>query len=142
MSVEDFWILGNQLTGHNVNQCRATGHRRFREFFGVSPVICSIIWDILVSVQSIPSSGKPCHLLWTLLFLKRYLTEHVMSSIVGTDEKTIRKWVWRFIYVLSNSLQSVYTLFLTFDPWIIDFSRLIGNRVLMVPDGTNILSSL
>ena len=108
MSVEDFWILGNEMTGHDVNQCRATGHRRFREFFGVSPVICSTVWETLLSTQSIPSSGKPCHLLWALLFLKRYLTEHVMSSIIGADEKTIRKWIWSFVYALSNNLHSVF----------------------------------
>ena len=41
------------------------------------------------------------HLLWALLFLKRYDTEHTNHSITGADEKTFRKWVWIFVDMLA-----------------------------------------
>ena len=107
MSVDDFWNQGHQITGHKLYRSRTTGHRRFREFFGCSPSICSIVWEKLSATNSIPPTGKPVHLLWTLLFLKRYTTEHVMSSMVGADEKTLRKWIWKFIAALSAHLSTV-----------------------------------
>lgn len=87
MSAEDFWILGHQITGHKLNRSEATGLRRFKEFFGACHITCSIVWEKLSLTNSFPASGKPCHLLWALLFLKRYLTEHVLSSIVVCRRK-------------------------------------------------------
>ena len=91
MSDEDFWRMGHQFTGHDCTRVGDTGRRIFREFFGTSASICSVVWREFESIDAIPKSAQPKHLLWALLFLKRYLTEHVMSSVVGCDEKTVRK---------------------------------------------------
>ena len=40
--------------------------------------------------------SKFFHILWTLLFLKLYMSESVLSGLVGVDEKSYRKWIWIF----------------------------------------------
>jgi hypothetical protein len=105
MSADCFWTLGHLLTRHKLEGSSETGIRKFREFFGCSPEICSMVWNLLR--DHIPVYGTPSHLLWALLFLKRYLTEHVMSSLIGADEKTIRKWVWTFVGLMSEKLYPV-----------------------------------
>jgi hypothetical protein len=52
------------------------------------------------------SFAKPHHLLWALLFLKRYGTEAEMAKLVGTDgkavdEQTFRKWSSLFVSELA-----------------------------------------
>lgn len=42
------------------------------------------------------------HLLWTLLFLKTYGKESIMSTIVEADEKTVRKWVWHIAELIAD----------------------------------------
>lgn len=64
----------------------------FKSFFGVTPIVCSIIWTHLLKSQKLQL--KPIHLLWSLLFLKQYNTETVNSIICRCDKKTFRKWVW------------------------------------------------
>ena len=75
-------------------------NRRFRGFFGVSPSIYAATWSKLRSF--IPRGAAPAHLLWALMFLKNYSTEHVNSALAGVDEKTFRKWSWRFIKLISD----------------------------------------
>ena len=78
----------------------AIANRRFRGLFGVSPDICAAIWNKLRML--LPRGAAPAHLLWALLFLKNYSTEHVNSVIAGVDEKTFRKWCWAFVKLISN----------------------------------------
>lgn len=79
---------------------RETTLNRFRALFGVTPLTCAIIWNRLRTV--IPEGGSPNHLLWALLFMKIYATEHVNRSLTGADEKTLRKWIWTFVELISN----------------------------------------
>lgn len=96
--VESFHYYGNLLTKH-VSGSNYVGLRRFKSFFGVSPLICVKAWLHLKSV--LPSDYQEIHLLWALLFLKCYNTEHVNHSIAGCDEKTFRKRIWMVIQKLS-----------------------------------------
>ena len=63
--------------------------RKFRALFGVDSETCAVIWDEISDVK--PRRGKPKHLLWSLLFLKTYFTEYVLSVITGADPKTLHK---------------------------------------------------
>ena len=80
--------------------------RRFAGMFGCLPHICAIMFEYLRQMNEIQwplSLGiEPKHLLWALLFLKRYNTEEINLSIVGCDEKTFRKWTWKVIEGLSK----------------------------------------
>jgi hypothetical protein len=101
MSWKDFfWVEGCKLMGHNTDSSFSTGQRRFREFFGVSPLVCQEIWYKVLN--QLPSGAKAKHLLWTLFFLKRYNTEAVNRKVCGSDEKSFRKWTWIFIDLISD----------------------------------------
>lgn len=99
-SVKTFVKWGNKYSGSSIKRSAGVAQRRFKSLFGVTANVCSTIWEKIV--QDIPEGGKPKHLLWALLFLKQYSDEHTRRSIVGADEKTIRKWTWKFVELLSN----------------------------------------
>ncbi len=74
--------------------------RRFKALFGSTPQLCSLLWSLLADLH--PLGGFPRHLLWALMFLKLYSTEHVHSTLAGVDEKSFRKWCWRYVSALSQ----------------------------------------
>ena len=74
--------------------------RRFRALFGVSPVLCSLVWNKFSKM--LPVRGQPQHLLWSLLQLKVYSTEAVLVAIAAVDRKTFRKWSWMILDCLSR----------------------------------------
>ncbi len=98
-SVDTFWIVGHKITKHDVEGSLSLGYRKFRVFFGTSPLVCVVVWDLLVHR---PRKSTPQHLLWALLLLKRYTIESVNAVLVGVNEKTFRKWAHTFILLLSN----------------------------------------
>jgi len=81
------------------NQVTKTNHRDFRAGFGISPTVCSYVWN---QIHEEESNLAPEHLLWALLFLKVYKTETVHASIVKTDEKTFREKVFKIIELISS----------------------------------------
>lgn len=95
-----FIRLGNIYTESSLTGSPALALRRFKSFFGVTPTVCSIIWEQLK--DELPVGSAPKHLLWSLSFLKQYTDEHNRHSVFGDDEKTMRKWVWIFVNLLSN----------------------------------------
>lgn len=105
-----FWNEGLFFINHNSSNSSLTGLRKFRTFYGVSPVVCEILWNLM---RDKCSGAEIKHLLWCLLFLKRYNTEHINATIVGVDEKTFRLWSWHFIEMLSN-LDVVYSVLIFF----------------------------
>lgn len=62
------------------------GYRKFKSNVGTSPVVCVAAWDNLDSVR--PPKSEPKHLLWVLLHLNQYCTEHVNTTLVRVTEKT------------------------------------------------------
>lgn len=79
----------------------AIAERRFRAFFGTSPRVCARLWYLLLTCGHYESE-KPVHILWALMFLRLYETEHVNASLAQVDEKTFRKWTWKVISKLSR----------------------------------------
>ena len=83
----------------------ATAERRFQAFYGTYPFIAAILWYELAVAHPWTQRQNGCqpeHLLWALLFLKTYATENLLSAVIGTDEKTYRKWVWFILEGLSR----------------------------------------
>lgn len=99
-SAKTFWNLGHKITKHNENGSICVGYRKFRAFFGTTPVICAIAWDMLLASR--PPKSRHEHLLWALLLLKRYSIESLNAALVGVNEKTFRKWSLIFIHLLSD----------------------------------------
>jgi hypothetical protein len=76
--------------------------RRFRAMFGTSPFNCSRLW-LKLDLTHLPNGARPKHLLWALMFLMLYNTEHILRTLAGgVDEKTYRKWTWLFIDCISE----------------------------------------
>ena len=99
-SYETFWTAGHMITGHDVDGSLSLGYRRFRAFFGTSPLVCVIAWNIMSMAR--PRSSRPEHLLWALLLLKRYSVENINATLTGVSEKTFRKWSHIFINLLAD----------------------------------------
>lgn len=95
-----FLKLGNQISKTKNGQKESTKNRRFKSFFGVTPYVCSIVWTQIVGVA--PIGFEPKHLLWGMNFLKQYTTEHNRHSTLKADEKTIRKWTWIAVKLMSG----------------------------------------
>lgn len=106
-----FWNVGLSYTNHKLENSKRTGLRVFRSFYGCSPQVCSKIWSLIE--KTAPVASRPKHLLWCLLFLKRYNTEHVNSAITHVDEKTFRGWVWIFVRLLADlKVVRIFTFYL------------------------------
>ena len=48
-----------------------------------------------------PDGAILIHLFCTLMFLKFYATESVLSGMARVDEKTYRKWIWMILRTLT-----------------------------------------
>lgn len=94
-----FWKIGNKYTRHT-SYSQNVGRRRLKSMFGVTPKVCSLIWNLILPILSIECS--PCHLLWALMFLRCYNTEETNRAIVKTDEKTFRKYSCILINYISR----------------------------------------
>lgn len=62
--------------------------------------MCFLVWQ-RVKLEA-PSDSEPKHLLWCLNFLKQCSTEHTRKALFAADEKTVRKWTWIFVKLVSN----------------------------------------
>jgi hypothetical protein len=94
--------LGGEMMGRDPEgRSESVFIRRWLSFFGVEPIICAETWNLLNIAVNDPddpdlTNARPEHLLWGLLFLKKYGSEEEMARIAGgesaVDEKTFRKW--------------------------------------------------
>ena len=113
MDANFFFELGITMLSGQYNprrRCRATENDRFQALYGVSPLVCSILWIMIVIAGGLDPYCQPKHLLWCFLFLKCYLSENVMAAILNADEKTIHKWVWYMMDALNNLEMEVVSL--------------------------------
>lgn len=104
-----FWQIGLKYAKKNPSGSQKEGLRTFVAFFGCKPEICTLIWCKIG--DDLPDGSMPKHLLWCLMFLKRYQIERANAALVNVDEKTFRKWTWTFIHLISN-LDVVSSFFL------------------------------
>lgn len=104
-SPTSFFAIGSRLWsgGYRVIARETESNkRRFKEYFGCSPFLCSVIWSMLAGYWLIGGAPEPSHLLWALLFLKQYSTEAINGALAKCDEKTYRKWVWEMISFIAE----------------------------------------
>ena len=89
----------------------------FREHFGCGVIVVHCVWMMMESREMIPNDGMVHHLLWKLMFMKSYTKEKTMCTLVGIrDPKTLRKWMWLFIYSIAE-LESSMVSNLNFKPY-------------------------
>ena len=104
------WRTSSSSSGNN-----ATTNWRFKAAFGISPLMCRQLWELIgqIADQSLSSNARPKHLLWALMFLRQYNTTEINCAMSGADEKTFRKWSWTFIHLISKlDLVSNTTIFI------------------------------
>lgn len=136
-SVDIFWIAGNKITGHNSEGSVSLGYRKFRAFFGTSPMVCVVVWDMLIHR---PNKLTPEHLLWGLLLLKQYNIESINATLVGVSEKTYRKWSHIVIQLLADLpvVRNSYGFFSSyFNLFCFSKKRLIGKIVSKTPQSAH-----
>ena len=98
---ESFCSIGEIFTNHiGTGQ---TAKRRFKAHFGVSPYVCSILWQLLQSsIRKMPRTVGAEHLLFALSLLKTYESTMVLASRAGVDKKTFNAWAWQFIEAIAK----------------------------------------
>ena len=94
-----FARIGDSIFSNAHGLSNTVRQRRFAALFGVSPSVCASTWAIIW--KQLPDGSEPKHLIWALLFLKVYATEHVNCALTGVDCKTFRKWVWIFLRIIA-----------------------------------------
>lgn len=70
--------------------------RGFRGMYVVPPHVCNSLWTQL-SNKILLSAFQPMHVLWTLQFLKSYISEHINCGVWRWDEKRHCKRTWHVI---------------------------------------------
>lgn len=105
-----FWRAGhNIISNGSFNGSFIVGMRRFKSNFGVCHRACAYVWDA-VGADKRPPGSELVNLLYALLFLKVYNTEHQFKAITGRDEKTFRKYAWQWTALLAYDLHTVFFL--------------------------------
>lgn len=109
--------------------------RLFRQFFGCGPVVALALFTKINAEEDDQTVPPPLeHVMWSLLFLKTYVTESVMVQMIGLhvagDEKTLRSILWPMIEKISNLEGSVIV-------WENRKIGDIGNDCLVSVDGTD-----
>ena len=86
--------------------------KEFRSTFGVSSDVSPHVWEYIVAYKKLPrgSKAEPSHLLWCLLFLKKYETESFLTTFVRTTEKTFRIWVWLIVEAISSLYNQIVSV--------------------------------
>lgn len=104
-SPAEFEAIGRRVAKIAPSNCERIKWQRFVGFFGVDPLIVSILWSMIMDaeyVRLVNNPPEPEHLLWALLFLKCYQTEPRNAALVGCDEKTFRKWCWLMLECIAD----------------------------------------
>jgi hypothetical protein len=107
ISAADILQLGLHAVGFSVQRQHktrlVTNIMRFRASFGPSPETCSDIFTDLQTTQIVEAridTPDLIHLLMAMNWLKTYKTEAELAGFFHLDEKTVRKWVWKYTFVI------------------------------------------
>lgn len=79
----------------------------FKLLFGVNAVLAQRLWNAIASHVS--AVIEPCHLLWSLHYLRRYPLQEVECARLGVDHSTYAKRVKEIILLLYKHLPEVRT---------------------------------
>jgi hypothetical protein len=134
INVSTFINIGRSIiTHHGRALSLRTELGKFKAFFGATPEVCNDIWFKLDPTENIDGDAQPKHLLWALMLVKVYAFEKVLAKLACCDEKTFRKWAWRFL----DGISEIVT------PQVIDlenrFRDDVGNIIKMTVDGVQFL---
>lgn len=90
---ESFKHVANEIWGVDRTQRHSRiFESRFKGFFNYSAEQCAIAWNKMEEQDLLPYYVLPMHILWTLMWLKLYMIEEVMCSMLKVRDKTFRKY--------------------------------------------------
>lgn len=80
---------------------------RFRAYFGCSPEVALISWNMMDAHGLTPDGGQIVHMLWALYFMMVYPGATVAGGTLGDEGKavdptTLSKYIWPFIKALAG----------------------------------------
>ena len=77
--------------------------RVWKAHFGVCPRASHEMWQLISDQYSHdhPQGLNLIDYFMALFFLKTYPTFDVLAAWVKKDEKTVRKWVWRYVRMMA-----------------------------------------
>lgn len=100
------YMIKRRDAGNGKNKYTETYNRKFREFFGCSPIVAATIWRRVQidDTENAPlvQGGTIQHMMWALHLMKKYGTYGVMAKICDADETTIHKRSWPFISAIAE----------------------------------------
>ena len=101
--VNDFLRAAEFMTRYRFDLHTPRTMATFRSLFGVSPLLCVLLWQQLKTNHLIPNKNSvPMHLLWALLLMKVYPCERVGAILCFCSENTFRQHSWKFISALAQ----------------------------------------
>lgn len=104
---EKFEALGLSICNRAHGYSRCANILHFSRFYVCYLVIFSLLWDSIVEVQS--KEAHPKHSIWSLIFLRHYCADSMLSALVKADSKTIRKWV-RVVIIYISEMKTVISI--------------------------------
>ena len=88
----------------------AQTQRDFSSFFGTSPAVCALTWNMFDLGDEPGASLR--HLLWGLMLMKTYAKESVLCKLAGSVTRTtFRRWAWRMILLIARLKAHVVRLY-------------------------------
>ncbi len=85
-------MLGTLLPGSPEDEC-------FRGYFGVSAEVGVEAWEMTEELDCLSPLPQFQHYLWVLAFMRLYPANGsaLLSTLGGSDPKTIQKYIWPMI---------------------------------------------
>jgi hypothetical protein len=101
LTLDDMLRIGLDLAGFHISRQeqvqRGTNIRRFQSYYGSSPLVCTTIWEDLLTTdipeaRIAPMPGAIDKFFLSLNFLKGYASEEKLAGSSNMCEKGARKW--------------------------------------------------
>ena len=99
---ESFLKFGGDFLNKDLKKNNDRSMKRFRALFGCDPIICFILFKMIVENGIAPAGFLAPDLLMGLIVLKIYATEVVNAGMAGVCEDTFRKKSWIAILCISE----------------------------------------
>ena len=101
LTADEFFHLGQSVAGRSCNNSKRN-RRRFRSYYGTTPLGCSLVWRDLVDEGIIEAKSQPVHFLWAIHYLKTYKTQENLAAFCRCKEETAIKWCWHYIRAIKK----------------------------------------
>ena len=95
-----FFHLAAPILDRDANPEGHGAREHFRRFFGASPLVVVLAFELLNHHELLPPGSLPIHLLWACGFVRQYSRESVLTSLYGATMMTIRYHMWPIIAAL------------------------------------------